>query len=200
MNPKASDRRITAVARELACEVFAAGIIYGGNYHVTADHARRLADALDRAAEREGFAAGVPASVPLRRELEAWVSVALHDLRTRARASHAVLARARETLAAESAWLHGALAWAAATMDGRGCDAGHVDAVRWSIDGALERAAQGAEPDDAFALLCEVLGLSCTPSYWLALVNWQSEPTTTHADVLAAIDLALELARTRGGL
>jgi hypothetical protein len=110
---------------------------------------------------------------------------------TRARAL-TVLALARDLLSDEGRWVKG---WYAVDARGRDADPCASRARRWCAAGALYRVVDGAAIAARGRATAEARGLlmrACPERY---VEKFNDAPTTTHADVLALFDRAIELGR-----
>lgn len=109
-----------------------------------------------------------------------------------------VLTRVRLLLAAYERWMHRQSLFSAETSRGHGISARDTDAARWDVCGACEYVTpEDAEAEAALEVLWQVIGSEPVAddfTVWTRVSLWHEQPDLTHDDVLAAIDLAIELA------
>ena len=103
----------------------------------------------------------------------------------------ATLQAARELLAVPERWTQGCNARNASGAPAMGGD----QPVSFCLDGALQEVARLADAESAGRLLNEVL----ETRHGYAFVDWNDRGERTHAEVLALLDKAIELARSREG-
>jgi len=104
-----------------------------------------------------------------------------------------ILIAARALIADPERWTRRVSARAAAE---KVCDATDDAAVAWCATGAIERCvSDDTEWQDALEALRSVL----VPTTLITghITAWNDRPSTTHADVLAAFDRAIERSRRR---
>ncbi len=103
---------------------------------------------------------------------------------------HVLLRSARARLDDEARWLHGDADHEAVDANGHGCPAWSDAAVCWDVYGAL-RAAKGTQQgtDEALLLFARCAGQGAS---FLAAMDWHDAPGRTHAEVLSALDAAIE--------
>ena len=119
-----------------------------------------------------------------------------------------ILTDARRTLRDEDSWEKGGTSRDGMNDPVHPC---HVEAVRWSLDGALRRAIDGgwfALDHPALVHVNDAVERLHHDIYWstkgyddvnhMAYMFFNDHPTTTHADVMAVLDSAIASAKQRG--
>ena len=94
------------------------------------------------------------------------------------------LRAARALLTPPGAWTRGALA---RDREGNRVECDSVRAVCWCAGGAISRATDRRDNETEWRLLTKVVGFPVS--------FWNDAPGRTQADVLAALDAAIELAK-----
>lgn len=103
-----------------------------------------------------------------------------------------LLARAIAILARPESWLHGS-EHVAVTFHGNSCPSSFPGAAKWSLNGALTRAAFDTKSeyylrDSACLRVTKAAGVdSCY------LAGWDNDPERTHVEVLSALQKAFDL-------
>ena len=104
-----------------------------------------------------------------------------------------VLTKTRELLSDPERWTKGSMA-----KNASGCTVrpDREDAVCFCLDGALTRAAGGS--GNGYPEATRILEETVSERPWaFCYVDWNDDAARTHAEVLAALDKAIDLARGR---
>lgn len=109
------------------------------------------------------------------------------------------LTKVRELLASPERWTQGFFARDSA---GTICNFADANAACWCLSGALARVLpeDTDEHEERYDAAGEYLQAALPErSRTAGYIAWQDKPQRTHAEVLALVDRAIEIARTSGG-